>query len=140
MKFLLIICLNMLVIVHGNAQMQEGFVQVNDGKLFYQKSGAGPPLIFLHGICLDHRMWNDQVKYFSDSFTCINIDLRGFGKSSVPGSATYSFHEDIHTFLDSLHIEEPVVLIALSMGGKAVVNFALVYPEKTKALVLADVA
>ena len=120
--------------------MQQGFVNISDGKLFYQKTGTGPPLLFLHGNCLDHRMWEEQVNYFSDSFTCISVDLRGFGKSSVPGSAPYSFHADINTLLDSLHIEEPVVLIALSMGGKAAVNFSLAYPHKTKALVLADVA
>ncbi|HET7001877.1 MAG TPA: alpha/beta hydrolase [Puia sp.] len=140
MRLLLVICLNMMVTVHGKAQMQQGFVNLSDGKLYYQKTGTGTPLLFLHGICLDHRMWEDQVNYFSDSFTCINMDLRGFGKSSVPGSAPYSFHEDIHTLLDSLHIEEPVVIIALSMGGKAAVNFSLAYPHKTKALVLADVA
>ena len=82
----------------------------------------------------------EQVNYFSNSFTCISVDLRGFGKSSHPTSTPYSFHADINILLDSLHIEEPIVLIALSMGGKAAVNFSLVYPDKTKALILADVA
>ena len=130
----------MMVALHGMAQLQQGFINISDGNLFYQKKGNGPPILFLHGLCLDHRMWEDQVNYFSDSFTCISIDLRGFGKSSVPGSTPYSFHADINTLLDSLHIEEPVVLIALSMGGKAAVNFSLAYPHKTKALILADVA
>lgn len=129
-----------MVTVHGKAQMQQGFVDISNGKLFYQKTGTGTPLIFLHGNCLDHRMWEEQMNYFSTSFTCIAVDLRGFGKSSVPGLEPYSFHADIDSLLGSLHIEEPVVLIALSMGGKAAVNFALAYPGKTKALVLADVA
>ena len=58
----------------------------------------------------------------------------------MPDTNSYSFHEDVKTILDSLHIHEPVILIALSMGGRAAVNFALAYPEKTKALILADVA
>ena len=40
-----------------------------------------------------------------------------------------------------MHIDEPVAFVALSMGGKAAVNFSLTYPQRTNwALVLADVA
>src|SRR5215218_9882473 len=140
MRYLLIVSYIMVATLNGWAQQQHGFVPVNDGKLYYEKNGSGPPLVFLHGVCLDHRMWQQQVDYFSRSYTCINIDLRGFGKSSVPSSTPYSFHEDIKTLLDSFHIEKPAVLIALSMGGKAAVNFSLAYPQRTKALILADVA
>lgn len=127
------------VALSASAQIHQGFINIQEGKLFYQIDGKGPPLVFLHGICLDHRMWENQIQFFSHSYTCINIDLRGFGKSSVPASP-YSFHEDINTVLDSLHINSPVTLIALSMGGKAAINFALTYPSRTRALVLADVA
>jgi 3-oxoadipate enol-lactonase len=120
--------------------MSQGFIPIKEGKLYYEKSGTGQPLIFLHGLCLDHRMWQQQIEYFSKSYTCINVDLRGFGMSSVPDSTSYSFHEDIRTLLDSLHIAGPVVFIALSMGGKAAINFCLAYPEHTRSLILADVA
>src|SRR5690348_9168774 len=95
-----------------SAQSKESFITVQDGRLFCQVKGSGPPIVFLHGLCLDHRMWDQQVQYFSKSYTCINIDLRGFGKSSLPVSP-YSFHEDIKILLDSLHINVPVTLIAL---------------------------
>jgi pimeloyl-ACP methyl ester carboxylesterase len=140
MRYLLTIYSIMVAAISGWAQQRQGFVPVNDGKLYYETNGSGPPLVFLHGVCLDHRMWQQQVDYFSKSYTCINLDLRGFGKSSLPGSTPYSFHEDIKTLLDSLQIEKPVVLIALSMGGKAAINFSLAYPERTKALILADIA
>lgn len=139
MKHLIFIYFLFQVVLSSSAQLKEGFINIQDGKLFYQIEGKGPPLIFLHGICLDHRMWQQQIQFFSLSYTCINIDLRGFGRSSVPISP-YSFHEDINTILDSLHITSPVTLIALSMGGKAAINFALTYPSRTKVLVLADVA
>jgi len=124
----------------GCGQSQQGFIPVNDGKLYYEKNGSGPPLVFLHGVGLDHRMWQQQIDHFSKSYTCINVDLRGFGRSSVPANTPYSFHEDIKILLDSLHVSDPVVLIALSMGGKAAVNFSLSYADHTKALVLADIA
>jgi 3-oxoadipate enol-lactonase len=138
MRYLLIISVFVLVKFSGLAQLKQGFIEVNDGRLFYELSGTGQAIVFLHGMCLDHRMWQKQVEYFSDSYTCVNIDLRGFGQSSVPGSTAYSFHEDIKTVLDSLKITNPAVFIALSMGGRAAVNFSLAYPERTKGLVLAD--
>jgi 3-oxoadipate enol-lactonase len=138
-SILLIMCINLLVTFSGLAQIHEGYVKIKDGNLYYVKEGTGPPLIFLHGLALDHRAWKEQVQYFSHYYSCISIDLRGFGKSSVPTNTPFSFHEDINTLLDSLHINEQVVLIANSMGGRAAVNFALAYPEKTKALILADV-
>ena len=140
MKYLLAICFAMVLRLDGWTQQHHGFIPVRDGKLFFEQSGKGPALVFLHGVCLDHRMWQEQIDFFSEFYTCINLDLRGFGESSLPTSTPYSFHEDIKTLLDSLHIEEPVVLLALSMGGKAAINFSLAYPERTKALLLADVA
>src|SRR5678815_3075215 len=139
-RHLFIIPFSILLTFNGWTQSRQGFIPVNDGQLYYEKIGSGPPVVFLHGICLDHRMWQQQIDYFSKSYTCINVDLRGFGKSSFPGQTPYSFHEDIKVLLDSLHTAEPVVLIALSMGGKAAVNFSLAYPKQTKALVLADAA
>jgi pimeloyl-ACP methyl ester carboxylesterase len=140
MRYLLTICFTVLSTLNSVAQNSQGFIPIEHGKLYYEKSGTGPPLIFLHGICLDHRMWKQQIDYFSKSYTCINVDLRGFGMSSVPDSTPYSFHEDIKTLMDSLHVANPITFIALSMGGKAAINFCLAYPEHTRSLILADVA
>src|SRR6516162_1687101 len=90
----LVIIIYLLCSMDSLAQIQEGFVNVENGRLFYQKQGEGQPILFLHGLCLDHRMWDDQIHFFAPQFTCITVDLRGFGKSTVP-SAPYSFHEDL---------------------------------------------
>ena len=122
----LVIVICFLFSLKSSAQFGQGFVNVENGRLFYQRQGTGHPLLFLHRLCLDHQMWNDQIGFFSTMFTCITVDLRGYGKSSVP-SGPYSFHEDLNILLDSLHIREPVTIIALSMGGKAAVNFSLAF-------------
>src|SRR5262245_11927445 len=101
MKYILTTYFIMAISFNGSAQLQQGSIPVNDGNLYYQKKGSGPFLVFLHGICLDHRMWEKQVNYFSSAFTCISVDLRGFGKSSLPTATPYSFHDDINTLLDS---------------------------------------
>jgi 3-oxoadipate enol-lactonase len=119
-------------------QNEENYCPVLDGKLFFVKKGNGPPVVFLHGFCLDHRMWESQMIYFSEHYTCIAVDLRGFGKSSVPANQSYSHHEDLNTLLTFLGIEEPVILIGLSMGARVVANFALTHPKKTRAVIFVD--
>ncbi|HEY1869603.1 MAG TPA: alpha/beta hydrolase, partial [Chitinophagaceae bacterium] len=81
---------------------EENFYPVPDGKLFFVKKGSGPPIVFLHGFGLDHRMWESQVDFFSAHFTCIAADLRGFGKSTVPTDQQYAHHEDLMVLLDFL--------------------------------------
>ena len=100
--------------------------------------GSGPPLVFIHGFGLDHRMWESQVKFFSPDYTAIATDLRGFGDSAPPSDQAFAYHEDIAEMLDFLRIDQPVVLVGHSMGALVVANFALSFPEKTKALVFAD--
>lgn len=61
-------------------QPEQGYIQIDEGKLFYLKSGEGAPLIFIHGFCLDHRMWQGQIDYFSPDhtvFLTISGDLTG---------------------------------------------------------------
>ncbi len=114
------------------------YCPVKGGRLFFLKEGSGPPLIFIHGFCLDLRMWESQIQFFSKEYTCIAYDLRGFGNSSTPLDQPYSNHEDLNELLNYLNISEPVVLIGLSMGASVVSNFALTYPERTRAIIFAD--
>jgi 3-oxoadipate enol-lactonase len=120
------------------AIIEENYCPVSNGRLFFLKAGIGPPLLFLHGFCLDHRMWEGQINYFSDRYTCVSVDLRGFGKSSLPTDQSYSNHEDLNELFAFLEINQPAVLVGLSMGARVAVNFALTYPQKTSAIILAD--
>ncbi len=114
------------------------YCPVKEGRLFFIKEGCGPPLIFIHGFCLDLRMWENQINFFSKNYTCIAFDVRGFGNSSAPADQPYSNQEDLNSILNFLGISEPVNLIGLSMGARVIANFALVYPEKTRAIIFVD--
>jgi 3-oxoadipate enol-lactonase len=104
----------------------------------YVIGGSGPPVVFIHGFGLDHRMWDSQMKFFSSEYTVIAPDLRGFGKSPPPSEMAFAYHEDIAELLDFLGIHQTVILAGHSMGARAVANFALTYPEKTKAVIFVD--
>lgn len=118
------------------ATSENGYAQVEGGRIFYEITGKGSPLVLIHGGFMDNRMWDDQVSAFSESFRVIRFDVRGYGKSSKPDSDFYPAR-DLLSLLDFLKIQQTAV-IGLSMGGSIAIDFALSYPERIRALILAE--
>jgi pimeloyl-ACP methyl ester carboxylesterase len=114
-----------------------GHANVNGASLYYEITGKGTPIVFLHGFTCDHRNWDSQVKYFSKKFKVITYDARGHGQSSMPDTIHYSYAEDLAALLDYLKIEKAVV-VGHSMGGAPALFYTLDHPEKVLALVLAE--
>ena len=114
--------------------MTSGFADINGAQLYYEVKGTGHPLLLVHAGVADSRMWDAQVEAFSDVYQVIRFDLRGFGRSNMP-SGTFSNYEDIRALLDYLEIKS-VYLLGISFGGLVALDFALVYPDYVKALVL----
>ena len=115
---------------------ESGFAPVDGTSLYYEVTGTGPAVVLLHGRGADHRMWPDQVPAFARRYRVVNYDMRGFGKSP-PGENPYAHADDLARLLDHLGIDR-VVPIGLSLGGGAAVNFAVLYPDRTRALVAVD--
>lgn len=117
------------------------FAETDDGvKLYYEETGRGFPMIFVHEFAGDHRSWEPQVRCFSRRFRCITYSARGFPPSEVPEDpALYSQAracDDIKAVLDHLGIARAHV-VGLSMGGFATLHFGLTYPEMARSLVVA---
>ena len=104
--------------------------------LHYREDGAGDPLVMLHGFSFDHRMWDDQVRALAPTYRVIRPDLRGFGRSPG-GDESYSHAGDLEALLDHLKIDR-TILMGLSMGGGAAINFAVLHPERVRALIVID--
>ena len=52
-------------------------------------SGAGRAIIFIHGVLVDHRMWQAQVDALSPHYRVCCIDMLGHGEApDPPGEAT----------------------------------------------------
>ena len=117
------------------------YCTTNDGvKLYYEETGEGTPIIFVHEFAGDHRSWEPQVRYFSRNYKCITFCARGFTPSDVPANSDmYSqdiAREDIKAVLDSLDIGEAHV-IGLSMGGFSALHFGMHYPDRVLSQVIA---
>jgi pimeloyl-ACP methyl ester carboxylesterase len=113
----------------------------DDGvKLYYEETGAGTPIVFVHEFAGDTRSWESQVRHFSQRYRCITYNARGYPPSDVPddGEKYSQAHarDDIRAVLDALKIDQAHV-VGLSMGGFATLHFGFTYPARVRSLVVA---
>jgi len=91
----------------------------------WEESGAGRPLILVHGLTEDRRGWDPVVPLLEDGFRCIRLDLRGHGESH--DAADYSalgMVEDVSTVVSQAGLDEAPVLVGHSLGGVVVTAYA----------------
>lgn len=108
--------------------------------LFYQETGAGIPIVFVHEFAGDHRSYEPQVRHFGRRYRCITYNARGYPPSDVPQDGErYSqdrARDDIRAVLDALRIDRAHI-VGLSMGGFATLHFGFTYPDRARSLVIA---
>ncbi len=114
-------------------ESHDGFIEHAGARIHYTSSGQGKALVFVHAGIADSRMWQPQIEYFAPRYRVVTFDLRGFGQTAMV-AGDFSDAEDLRAVMDALAIEKAVV-IGCSMGGSAVVNFALQNPLRITALV-----
>ena len=114
---------------------KSGFVEFNNGKLYYEMKGKGQPVVLISGGGgMDLRQWDAQFKFLKKHFQVIRYDVRGIGRSDTP-SVVYSNVADLKAVLDFLGIEK-ATLVGLSSGGNIALDFAVTHPERVNSLVL----
>ena len=60
-------------------------IRTSDGvQLYYEETGRGDPLLFLHEFGGHYMSWEPQVRYFSRRYRCIAYAARGWPPSDVP--------------------------------------------------------
>ncbi len=108
-------------------------------KILNEKSNETPLLIF-HGLfgLLDN--WQSLGMKFAETRAVHLIDLRNHGRSFHSETMNYqAFADDILAYL-AFHKIEKCILLGHSLGGKAVMEFAIKNPEKVEKLIVADIA
>jgi pimeloyl-ACP methyl ester carboxylesterase len=116
------------------------YVTTDDSvKLYYEETGAGFPIVFVHEFGGDYRSYEQQLRYFSRRYRCIAYNARGYPPSDVPGEEhKYSqerARDDVRTVLDGLSIDRAHI-VGVSMGAFAALHFGMTYPERSCSLVL----
>ncbi len=116
------------------------FEQVNGARLAYVESGAGRPMVFLHGNPTSSYLWRNIVPPLAEHFRCIAPDLVGMGDSDkLPGDAPdrYSFFEHqryLDGFLAVLQLDQPMILVVHDWGSALGFDFARRHPERVRAI------
>ncbi len=120
-----------------DTRTRRAFVPVDGGRLYYEDSGGGAPVIFLHGHSFDRRQWAPQVRALEGSHRVLRYDLRGYGRSSQPEEGRAFLHaDDLRQFMDALGIRR-AHLVGLSLGGFVVTDFIALYPDRALSATMA---
>ena len=102
-------------------------------------SGAGPPILLLHGFSGDKSTWRGLRAILESAWQVIALDLLGHGDSDVaPESAAYRMEnaaDDIVSLLDRLAIER-AHLLGYSMGGRLALYLALHHGRRFQSVIL----
>ena len=118
-----------------------GYATTDDGyRLYFETTGTGEPLVFVHEFAGDHRSWEPQLRYFGRRYQCVAFNARGYPPSDVPeDESNYSQAQawrDILAIIDHFDFDQAHV-IGLSMGGFATLHLGLNRPDRTRSLIVA---
>ena len=113
---------------------------INGVNLYYEETGTGAPVLFVHEFAGDHRSWELQVRCLSRRYRVITYNARGYPPSDVPEDVSQYSQDiavkDLQGVLDHLEIDRAHI-VGLSMGGFSTLIFGLRHPERARSLVLA---
>ena len=113
----------------------------DDGaKLYFEETGTGTPIVFVHEFAGDLRSWEPQLRHFGQRYRAIAYNARGYPPSDVPESVSaYSQNraaDDIAAILDHLGLAKAHI-VALSMGGFATLHFGFRHAHRALSLTVA---
>jgi pimeloyl-ACP methyl ester carboxylesterase len=115
-------------------------LQVNDVALHYQQMGEGSDVVMVHGLFASLAFWYLSVMPgLAGRHRVTAYDLRGHGYSDVPqsGYTSADMAADLAGLLDQLGISR-AHLIGHSFGGAVALQYALLQPDRTLSVTLAD--
>lgn len=122
-------------------QRRSGLVEASDGALiYYEVTGEGPPVLFVHGWTMSSRFWVRQAEGLSNDFTVVTMDLRAHGSSSkvLHGHTIPQYARDLRTVIEALRLDQ-VTLVGWSLAGPVVLDHWSKYgADRIEALVLVD--
>jgi 4,5:9,10-diseco-3-hydroxy-5,9,17-trioxoandrosta-1(10),2-diene-4-oate hydrolase len=123
---------------YGDFAVEDRFVRVEGAKVHYQFSGAGSPLLLLHGLVGSGRNWRRNVGFLSRYASVYALDLFNMGESErVPGldAGLEATADRIVALMDALNLSSADIA-AHSHGGAIAMMLAARHPERVRKLIL----
>ena len=107
--------------------------------LHLRRNGSGPPLLYLHGVGGSGLIFQPVVQRLGTGLDHLRPDLLGYGYSPKPGG-TYAVErhvEALHEVVAAARLEQPMVVVGLSMGSILGLEYAARWPSEVRGLVAA---
>jgi pimeloyl-ACP methyl ester carboxylesterase len=108
----------------------------------YVHQGSGAPVILIHGLAASYHDWDDVLPELAgNGYAAYAPDLLGHGDSPRLNSRVYQMDwvfEHFFTWMRSLRLTEPAILIGHSLGGYVALEYARRVSAWTRGLVLVN--
>lgn len=116
-------------------------VEVNGMRMYYETSGAGEPLIVLHGAYMNIPSMGEIIPKLAETHKVYALEFQGHGRTTdIDRPITYpNLADDVAAFMDAVGIAKADVF-GYAMGAEAGLQLAIRHPEKVRKLVAASVA
>jgi pimeloyl-ACP methyl ester carboxylesterase len=108
---------------------------VNGARLFYELTGAGEPLVLVHGSWGDHHNWDLVARPLAERFHVVTFDRRGHSQSEAPqgqGSVNDDV-ADLAALIETLDLA-PAHVAGSSFGSVICLKLASRRPELFRTL------
>tara|TARA_B110000438_G_scaffold302740_1_gene361404 strand:- start:155 stop:943 length:789 start_codon:yes stop_codon:yes gene_type:complete len=102
----------------------------------FNKINEKDPIIFIHGIGLNHQIWDQQIEYFKN-YNTIVYDLIGHGKTPLNKKkiTIEDFSKQLLSLMDSLNLKK-IHLVGFSLGSLIARDFAYKKNDRLSSLVI----
>ena len=108
----------------------------------YVHQGEGTPVIMIHGVAASLHDWDDLLPDLAKGgYASYALDLLGHGDSPKLDSRAYQMDwlfEHFSSWMKSLHLTQPAILIGHSLGGYIALEYARRVSAWTRGLVLVN--
>ncbi len=114
------------------------YVEIDGIALHYQQTGLGRPLIFIHGLLEDYRIWRHVTPGLTYGNTVYELDLMGFGLSEKPQDKTYdldTYLAQLTAYIENFHLEN-IILAGHDFGAVIAAAYAIQSPANVHKLIL----
>lgn len=114
------------------------FFKYDDKNIYYEESGSGTPLLFLHGNTASSKMFSDIAKRYTKKYKVVLMDFLGHGNSDrldeFPSDLWFYEAQQVISFLRYKNYDN-VNIIGSSGGALVALNVALEAPELVEKVI-----
>jgi len=113
-------------------------VAVIDSEMAYVDTGAGDPMVFLHGNPTSSYLWRNVIPHVEGLARCLAPDLLGMGESGKSPSGSYRFVDHaryLDAWFEALGLTASVTLVGHDWGSALAFYWAHRHPERVKGIV-----